>query len=231
MVHLLVVEDDDAIAAPLVEGLTRDGFAVTRVATGAAALDAVASPSPGTGPPDMVLLDLGLPDIDGYEVCRRIRADSPVPILVVTARGEETDRVIGLDLGADDYLVKPFGFRELVARIHAVSRRTTGHPDVASAQVLGGLTIDRRTRKVYADDVEVGLAPKEFALLALLAEDPGAVVTRHEILDQVWDQHWYGPTKTLDVHVAAVRKKLGHPEWIETVRGVGLRLNPTAPLP
>jgi DNA-binding response OmpR family regulator len=123
-------------------------------------------------------------------------------------------------------MVKPFGFRELVARIRAVGRRTGGDPDGA-AQQLGRLTIDRRTRRVHVDGAEVSLAPKEFDLLALLAESPGAVVTRQDIMDEVWDPHWYGPTKTLDVHVASLRKKIGHPEWIETVRGVGLRLGST----
>jgi len=131
--------------------------------------------------------------------------------------------VIGLELGADDYVVKPFGYRELVARIRAVSRRTTPTESVTVQQV-GPITIDRRTRKVLNGDTEVALAPKEFDLLSLLAEDAGAVVTRQQILEQVWDPHWYGPTKTLDVHVASVRKKLGEPRWIETVRGVGFRL-------
>ncbi len=218
-VRLLVVEDDDAIAAPLVEGLSREGFEVARVATGADALEA---PNP-----DVVLLDLGLPDIDGYDVCRRLRARSSVPILVLTARGAEVDRVVGLELGADDYIVKPFGFRELVARIRAVMRRT-GEPATADqVQVLGALTVDRRSRRVLVYGVEVTLSPKEYDLLALLAEDPGAVVNRQTILEEVWDPHWYGPTKTVDVHVASLRRKLGHPEWIETVRRVGLRLGPT----
>jgi DNA-binding response OmpR family regulator len=152
-----------------------------------------------------------------------------VPILVVTARGEEVDKVLGLELGADDYLVKPFGFRELLARIRAVSRRTTGDrrggaAPAAEPLALGPLVIDRRTRRVTADHAEVTLTPKEYDLLVFLAADPGAVRTREEILEEVWDPHWYGPTKTLDVHVASLRKKLGNPAWIETVRGVGFRL-------
>jgi two-component system response regulator RegX3 len=171
---------------------------------------------------DLVLLDLGLPDLDGYEVCRQLRAQSRVPIIVVTARGDEGDRVLGLELGADDYVVKPFGIRELVARVRAVARRTVGEPE--GPQRVGALEVDRRTRRVSVGGREVALAPKEFDLLSLLAEDAGAVVGRTQIMDEVWDPHWYGPTKTLDVHVASLRRKLGDPRWIETVRGVGFRL-------
>src|SRR5436309_1118525 len=219
-VRLLVVEDDDEIAEPMIRGLERAGFEVKRVSTGAEALAAEAA--------DVVLLDLGLPDIDGIDVCRQLRERSNVPILVVTARDEEADRVIGLELGADDYIVKPFGLRELIARIRAVWRRVSPGSDAVSSQSLGQLVIDRRTRKVFVGDDEVALTPKEFDLLALLAEDPGAVVRRQDILEDVWDAHWYGPTKTLDVHVASLRKKLGDPGWIETVRGVGLRLGQPA---
>ena len=216
--QVLVVEDDDAIAEPLVEGLTREGYTVARVATGRDAL--------GADETDLVILDLGLPDMDGYSVCQQLRARSAVPILVVTARGAEADKVLGLELGADDYLVKPFGFRELVARIKAVMRRI---PDavaepVNGVQDLGPLLLDRRTRKVFVAGTEIVLSPKEYDLLALLAEDPGAVVSRQTILEEVWDPHWYGPTKTVDVHVASLRRKLGNSEWIETVRKVGLRL-------
>jgi DNA-binding response OmpR family regulator len=215
-VQVLVVEDDDAIAAPLAAGLEREGFEVRRVATGLAALEADGV--------DVVLLDLGLPDIDGFEVCRRLRSRSDVPILVISARGEEVDRVVGLELGADDYLVKPFGFRELVARIRAVTRRTAPSAEPARPQQIGALEIDRRTRRVRVGGAEVALTPKEFDLLACLAEEPGTVVTRQELLDEVWDPHWYGPSRTIDVHVASVRKKLGDPRWVETVRGVGFRL-------
>lgn len=220
--HVLLVEDDDAIADPLVKGLAREGFDTERVATGAAALD--------HGDTDLVLLDLGLPDMDGYEVCRRFRARSQVPIIVITARGDEVDRVIGLELGADDYLVKPFGFRELVARIRAVTRRSTARTDDATGGaaveviVHGPLEVDLRTHRALVDGHEIALTRKEFDLLALLASDPGATRTRDEILEQVWDAHWYGPTKTLDVHVASLRKKLGDPTLVETVRGVGFRL-------
>lgn len=220
--NVLIVEDDDAIAEPLARGLERQGFTTHRESTGLGGVAAI----PAHGPFDIVLLDLGLPDIDGYEVCRRIRADSDIPIIVLTARGDEIDRVLGLELGADDYMVKPFGFRELVARINAVSRRRgprdTSTPD--SIHLDGEVDIDTRTRRVTVHGDEVALTRKEFDLLALLASDPGATQTREAILEQVWDAHWYGPTKTLDVHVASLRKKLGDPSLIETVRGVGFRL-------
>jgi DNA-binding response OmpR family regulator len=215
--NILLVEDEDAIAAPLAEGLRREGFDVERVATGSAALAA--------GLPDLVLLDLRLPDMDGTEVCKRLRARSEVPIIVVTAKGEEVDRVVGLELGADDYVVKPFGFRELLARIRAVLRRTQRGPS-SYRLVAGSLEIDVRARRVALGGREVELTPKEFDLLALLASDPGAVVSREHVLREVWKTDWFGPTKTVDVHVASLRKKLGDPRWIETVRGVGLRLAP-----
>src|SRR4030088_845875 len=181
---ILLVEDDVGIAEPLAKGLEREGFEVIRAGSGREALEAPVA--------DVVILDLRLPDIDGYEVCRRLRARSQVPIIMVSARGEEVDRVIGLELGADDYIVKPFGFRELVARIRAVTRRTAGDPD-AGPQQLGRLSIDRRTRRVCVDGAEVALAPKEVDLLALLAESPGAVITRQDIMEEVWGPPWSGP--------------------------------------
>jgi DNA-binding response OmpR family regulator len=221
--RLLVVEDDDAIAVPLQEGLEREGFVVERVRM---ARDAIAAPSP-----DLVLLDLGLPDLEGAEVCRQLRARSPVPIIVLTARGDELDRVMLLELGADDYVIKPFGFRELVARIRAVRRRSASLPagaDDDGRQHVGQLMIDRRTREVTVSDRAVHLTPKEFDLLAKLAEDPGAVVRREAILTEVWDEHWWGPTKTLDVHISSLRRKLGDPDCITAIRGVGYRLEPVA---
>jgi two-component system response regulator RegX3 len=215
-VRVLVVEDDSHIAEPLIAGLRRFGFDPEWVTTGAAALAAADT--------EVVLLDLGLPDMDGVEVCRQLRARSAVPILVISARGEETDRVVGLEMGADDYLVKPFGFRELVARIRAVLRRTGSPGESDDEQRVGELSIDRRRRKVRVGGNEIALTPKEFDLLVVLADEPGVVVTRQQLLEEVWDPHWYGPTKTIDVHVASLRKKLGNPGWVETVRGVGLRL-------
>jgi DNA-binding response OmpR family regulator len=214
-VHLLVVEDEDAIAEPLVEGLKREGFDVTRVATGAAALEAA--------PVDLVLLDLRLPDTDGYAVCRELRARSNVPIIMVTAKGEEVDRVVGLELGADDYVVKPFGLREVVARIRAVSRRTTTRT-VSGPLHAGPIEVDLRARKAAVSGRELALTVKEFDLLALLVREAGGVVDRKTIMRDVWDTTWLGSSKTVDVHVASLRKKLGDPGLIETVRGVGLRI-------
>ena len=223
LVRILLVEDDVSIARSLTDALVGAGFEVDHVATDAGGIAAA--------PADLVLLDLGLPDMDGYDVCRAIRARSTVPIIVLTARGEELDRVLGLELGADDYVVKPFGFRELVARIRAVTRRA-GDPAAqgaagdarADAIDVGPLRIDRRTHRVTLDGAPVQLTPKEFELLVFLAEDAGAVRTRSDIIEHVWDANWFGPTKTVDAHVAGLRKKLGDAGWIEAVRGVGFRL-------
>jgi two-component system response regulator RegX3 len=214
-VRLLLVEDDAAIAVPLIEGLKRHGLEVTHVATSA---DVFTDESP-----DIVLLDLALREVDGLEVCRHLRRQSTVPIIVVGARGEEAERVLGLQMGADDYLVKPFSMRELVSRIDAVSRRAATGP-VRGTQTIGALSIDRRSRRVTLGPDEVRLTPREFDLLALIADDPGAAVSRSVIMSEVWDPHWYGPTRTLDVHVATLRRKLGSPDWIEAIRHVGYRL-------
>jgi two-component system response regulator RegX3 len=215
--NVLVVEDDPTIAEPLASGLRRRGYDVAVAATGAAALAAEGY--------DVVLLDLGLPDMDGYDLCRELRAAGDVPIIMVTARGDETDRVIGLELGADDYIVKPFGFRELVARIRAVSRRVQPRADNGGQQlVVGPLHLDRRTRRVHLDDHEIELTPKEFDVLATLMDEPGVVVSRRRLAEEVWDSAWYSHSRTLDVHVGALRRKLGDPTWIETVRGIGFRL-------
>ena len=223
--RVVIIEDDDTIAEPLAKGLAREGYDVERFDRGEPALQRLQGDR-ADPVPDVVLLDLGLPDFDGFELCRLVRAESDIPIIVVTARGEEVDRVVGLELGADDYIVKPFGFRELVARIRAVTRRLQQRAVDAEPMCIGALEIDPRTRRVTLGGEEIPLTPKEFDLLALLAADPGAVCSRTRILEEVWDPHWYGPTKTLDVHVASLRKKLGDPSWIETLRGVGFRLRP-----
>jgi DNA-binding response OmpR family regulator len=189
---VLVVEDDPSLATQLVRGLSRGGYRVDHVMTGQEALT--------SGDPDVVLLDLGLPDADGVEVCRRLRDRSDAGIIIVTARGEEPERVLALDAGADDYLIKPFGLAELLARIRAVLRRVRPGGEVLRH---GPLTVDLRTRKVAVH---------------------GRVMTRQEILESAWDAHWYGPTKVLDVHVAALRRKLDVPGLIETAYGRGFRL-------
>jgi DNA-binding response OmpR family regulator len=210
---VLVVEDDPSLATQLVRGLSRGGYTVDHVTTGRAALS--------SADPDVVLLDLGLPDGDGVTVCRQLRERSDVAIIIVTARGEEPERVLALDAGADDYLVKPFGLAELLARIRAVLRRVRPGGEVLRH---GPLTVDLRTRKVTVQGREVALTPKEFDILECLASDPGRVMSRQEILESAWDAHWYGPTKVLDVHVAALRRKLGAPGLIETAYGRGFRL-------
>jgi DNA-binding response OmpR family regulator len=217
-VKVLLVEDDPSIAAVVVRGLTDAGFQVLHVESGAAALEATGY--------DFVLLDLGLPDSDGLDVCRELRARSSVPVIIVTARGDELDRVVGLELGADDYVIKPFGMRELVARIRAVLRRggQAESPAASAEVVVGDLVIREKTREVVLAGEMLSLTPKEFDLLAYLAAEPDVVHRRHDILEHVWETEWYGPTKTLDAHVAALRKKLGSQDWIEAVRGVGFRL-------
>jgi DNA-binding response OmpR family regulator len=213
-IHVLIVEDDPGIANSLKRGLARAGYATESVSTAAEALKADSY--------DVVLLDLGLPDGDGTELCVTLRGRSDAAILVITARGEEPDRVAALDAGADDYIVKPFGFAELMARIRAVLRRSrlTGNHQL----VHGPLTVDARVRRVTMNDTEIVLTPTEFDILECLAADPGRVVGRQEILERVWETHWYGPTRVLDVHIAALRRKLGDPSAIVTVYARGFRL-------
>lgn len=216
--RVLIVEDDPAVADGIADGLSGASIESIHAATGAEALRLFAESQP-----DLVVLDLGLPDIDGVEVARQIRARGAVPIIVVSARGDEVDRVIALELGADDYLVKPFGMRELLARIRAVTRRTVASGPVGASRTVGALEIDERSRRVSVDGVAVHLTPTEFDLLVYLSAEPGAVLRRTDILRDVWHTEWYGATKTLDAHVAAVRRKLGSASWIESVRGVGFR--------
>jgi DNA-binding response OmpR family regulator len=216
---ILLVEDDRAIADALVDGLHDNGYAVTHVVLGSEAVSKVRA-----GGITTVILDLGLPDIDGTEVCRQIRAFSHVPIIVASARETEMDRVTVLDMGADDYVVKPFGIKELVARIHAVMRRASGTVTPITHLEAGALVIDTKSRTVTVGGNSVALTPKEFDLLAYLSREPGTVFRRADILRDVWQTTWYGTTKTLDAHVASIRKKLGNPEWVESVRGVGFTL-------
>ena len=210
----LVVEDDPSVSEPLISGLERNGIETTHVAYATQVVGALRGA-------DVVVLDLGLPDGEGLDVLREIRAISDVPVIVATARGEETDRIIGLELGADDYVVKPFSVRELAARIRAIARRRRTEPEVGS----GSLVVDKNTRRVTFGDRAIDLTAKEFDLLAVLAEEPGKVYSRQELYTRVWDPVWVGTGKTLDVHIGSLRRKLNDPELIETVRGVGYRLN------
>ena len=221
MAKILVVDDERSIVEAISYNLRKEGY---EVMTAADAQECVAVARRQV--PDLVLLDIMLPSGSGLDLCRRLHQhNAALPVLLLTARAAEADCLLGFDAGADDYVVKPFGFRELVARIRAVLRRSATQPSAAPGpQVIGELEIDRRTHRVLLAGEEVQLTPKEYDLLALLALDPGAMVTRREILAEVWDPHWYGTSKTVDVHIASIRKKLGDPKWIETSRGVGFRL-------
>jgi two-component system, OmpR family, response regulator RegX3 len=246
---LLIESDTEGAVGGLAEGLHRGGHEVTRVRNGN---DAIAH-----DPLDFVLLNRDLPDLDGHEVCRRLRAASPVPIIMMSERADETDRVLALHLGADDYVDAPFRLRELLARIEAVSRRCgrlgpaiaaaraaadgAGSPSGAAGSpsggegspsggahgavsTLGALVLDQRQRRVFLGHEELRLTRKEFDLLTVLMEDPGAALTRETLLRRVWDDNWFGSTRTVDTHVSQLRAKLGDARWIETVRGVGFRL-------
>jgi two-component system response regulator RegX3 len=219
--HILVVEDEPTIAEPLAETLGRDGFTAEIAGTVA---DALASFHGQV--PDVVLLDVMLPDGDGRDLCRDIRKESDVPIIMLTARGEEMDKVIALELGADDYVVKPFSARELAARIRAILRRGRRR-EKRDAIVVGDIRLDPASRVVTKREEVLELTPREFDLLMLLMQNAGDVCRREEIMDEVWDPHWFGPTKTLDVHVSWLRKKLednaATPHYIKTVRGVGFK--------
>lgn len=222
--RLLLVEDDNHVAAALSAVLARHGFHVTHARSGEEALKALVPEGPGFG---VVLLDLGLPDQDGYEVCGKIRKRTGIPVIMVTARSDVRSRIHGLNLGADDYVVKPYDTGELLARIHAVSRRNIqedGAPSADETLRLGPVHIELPTRQVSVDGSVVQLTRKEFDLLALLAQRPGVVFRREQIISEVWRTSWEGTGRTLEVHVASLRAKLRMPALIETVRGVGYRL-------
>jgi two-component system, OmpR family, response regulator RegX3 len=221
---ILFVEDEAAIFEPFTKALRRNGFEPAVAQTASEALELAERIDP-----DLVLLDLNLPDGDGADVCRTLRKSSDVPIVMVTARGTEMDRVLGLELGADDYVVKPFSSRELISRIRAVLRRAKGTPSLPQSPLqVGELSLDPGTRTVELAGERVEVTRKEFDLLAELMAHPGQVVTREDLMSRVWDVNWFGSTKTLDVHVRNLRRKLGddssNPRFIETVRGVGFRL-------
>jgi two-component system, OmpR family, response regulator RegX3 len=222
---ILMVEDEPSITEPLAEALAREGFDTEVAGTAAKALELAERVEP-----DLILLDVMLPDGSGYDVCRDLRAGSRVPIIMLTARGEETDRIVGLELGADDYIVKPFSAREVVARIRAVLRRSDDHGERPGGPIeVGPLQLDRAKRSATLDGSELDLTRKEFELLELLMSEAGSVITRERLIDEVWDVNWFGSTKTLDVHVSGLRRKLGDdsssPRFIHTVRGVGFRFS------
>jgi DNA-binding response OmpR family regulator len=220
---VLVVEDESSIASFVALYLKNAGYAVRTVATGRDALAEAESQRP-----DLIILDLMLPDVDGIEVCRRIRQRSDVPILMLTARDEDVDKIIGLEVGADDYLTKPFNPRELVARIKSVLRRATPERQARETEVIvhGDLRVDAGRHEVHVGDEEIQLAPKEFDLLWELLDHRGLVLTRDQLLERVWGYTFAGDTRTVDVHVRQLRRKLGEASPIVTVWGVGYKVSP-----
>jgi len=212
--RVLLVEDDHDIAEPLARALAREGYDVSSSGDGRDALEAVLD-----APPDLLILDIGLPGMDGLDVCRHVRELHPqVPILMLTARDGELETVAGLDAGADDYVTKPFRLSVLLARVRAMLRRH-GPAELAAA----GVRIDEASRRAWREERELDLSPKEFDLLCLLVREAGRVVTRERVMDEVWDVNWFGSTKTLDMHMSWLRRKLGDPPLISTVRRVGFR--------
>ena len=224
---ILVVEDESSIVEPLKQALEREGFAAHVAGTASEGIELGRKLEP-----DLVLLDLMLPDGSGYDVCRELRRDGDVPIVMLTARGDEADRIVGLELGADDYIVKPFSAREVIARIRAVLRRVGAAPrETGDGETIeiGEVRLDPGRREVELAGEPVELSRKEFELLHRLMQDAGSVVTRERLIEDVWDMNWFGSTKTLDVHVSALRRKLSddpsRPRYLHTLRGVGFRFS------
>ncbi len=224
--RVLLVEDDPDLVEPLREGLEQEGFRVVTAATGQEALQTLQHRSV-----DVVVLDVMLPDVDGFSVCREVRRRSDVPVLMLTARGHELDRVTGLEVGADDYVTKPFSLRELVARLRALLRRREldrgGAPRPGDRLMVGEITLDRVARRVWRSGRPVVLRPREYQLLEVLMSEAGRALSRQELLDRVWGQDWVGDPRTLDVHIRWLREKLEHdptrPRYIHTVRSYGYR--------
>ncbi len=223
---ILLVEDERAITEPLAEALEREGFIPAIAGTAAEAMEKARGSTP-----DLVLLDIGLPDGSGLDVCRELRRETEIPIIMLTARGAEADRVAGLELGADDYIVKPFSAREVMARVRAVLRRTSSGAgaDGDERMAIGDLILDPAKHEVRLGEEPMELSRKEFELLRVLMENAGSVLTREALIEQVWDMNWFGSTKTLDVHISGLRRKLDddprEPHYIHTVRGVGFRFS------
>ncbi len=224
---MLFVEDEPSISGPFSSALAREGFDPVVCGTLAEAREELAN-----GLPDLVLLDLMLPDGDGRDLARSLRADSDVPIIILTARGTEFERIVGLELGADDYVVKPFSGAEVIARMRAVLRRSQPAAGAPSEVEVGPVRVELGSRRVFLDGAEIALSRKEFDLLAELVAHAGEVVTREDLIARVWDENWFGSTKTLDVHVGWLRGKLGDdasdPRLLHTVRGVGFRFTSAA---
>jgi two-component system, OmpR family, response regulator RegX3 len=223
---ILLVEDERAITEPLAEALEREGFTAALAGSAAEAMEKARA-----SVPDLVLLDIGLPDGSGLDVCRELRRQTDVPIIMLTARGSEADRVAGLELGADDYIVKPFSAREVMARVRAVLRRASSGPGAGGAEQIeiGDLNLDMARHEARLSGEPLELSRKEFELLRVLMEGAGSVITREALIEEVWDMNWFGSTKTLDVHVSGLRRKLDddpkEPRYIHTVRGVGFRFS------
>ena len=231
MTRILLVEDEENYRVPLAFSLRRDGFDVVQAADGVEAVEAFEAAGPsGGGSIDLVLLDLMLPRLSGIEVCRRIRRASTVPVIMLTARDSEADTVVGLRIGADDYVTKPYSYRELLARVNAVLRRSRGEEQEPAEPVLEGgrVRMDVERHEVTVDGEAVAMPPREFELLELFMRNPGRVLARGEIIDRVWGADYVGDTKTLDVHVKRIRAKIevepGEPKLLITVRGVGYKL-------
>ena len=231
MTRILLVEDEENYRVPLAFSLRRDGFDVVQAADGVAAVEAFEAAGPsGGGAIDLVLLDLMLPRLSGIEVCRRIRRTSTVPVIMLTARDSEADTVVGLRIGADDYVTKPYSYRELLARVNAVLRRSRGEEQEPAEPVLevGRVRMDVERHEVAVDGEAVAMPPREFELLELFMRNPGRALARGEIIDRVWGADYVGDTKTLDVHVKRIRAKIevepGEPKLLITVRGVGYKL-------
>lgn len=222
--RVLLVEDERSISEPFSHALEREGFVPVVAETAKEAREALT-----VSEPDIVLLDLMLPDADGRDLARDLRAVSDVPLIMLTARATHTDRIVGLEIGADDYVVKPFVVAEVIARIRAVLRRARGQ-ERRDALSCGDIRVDLAAHRAWRSEHELSLTRKEFDLLARLLRNPGHVVTREDLMSDVWDENWFGSTKTLDVHLAALRRKLGDdpssPGYIQTVRGVGYRFVP-----
>ncbi len=224
MTRILIVDDDELIADSLSYSLKLEGFEVYSVELGAQALSAMAAFAP-----DLVVLDLNLPDISGMEVCRQMRINSTIPVIMLTARDDEIDRVMGLEIGADDYLTKPFAFRELLARIRALLRRVQFDQQAPSPStfVIGEVALDKKARRIFRRNLEIEISAREFDLLMLLMQNAGTALSREQLLDQVWGQDWVGDHRTLNVHIRWLRVKLeddpASPRLIQTVRGYGYR--------